>query len=137
MDTLLYLKNEPNCRHNFALKQAERMFTYNERHTSNSQGKQGKKQLDKKRLEVIQENTLKLRPLENKEDEVRAWYDCQGPFLKAGGNSTITKDFKPRPTFRVIIFNTLSTYMYMCTSNCIALHSHLKFKLYKCEFKGV
>lgn len=84
MDALLKLKNEANSRRNFALKQAERMFTYDERLTSNCQGKRGKKQLDKKRLEVIRENTLKLWPLENKEDEGSAWHDCRRAIDEGG-----------------------------------------------------
>ena len=84
MDTLLKLKNESNSRRNFAFKQAERMFTYDERLTSNCQGKRGKKPLDKKRLEVIRKNTLKLWPLENKEDEVGAWHDCRRAIDEGG-----------------------------------------------------
>ena len=84
MDILLKLKNEANSRRNFALKQAEQMFTYDERLTSNCQGKRGKKQIDKKRLEVIRQNTLRLWPLENKEDEGKAWHDCRRAIDEGG-----------------------------------------------------
>ncbi len=84
MDTLLKLKNEANSRRNFAHKQAERMFTYNERVTSNCQGKRGKQQLDKKRLKLIQDNTFKLWPLESKEDHAKAWHDCRRAIDEGG-----------------------------------------------------
>ena len=83
MDILLKLKNEANSRRNFALQQAEQMFTYDERLTSNCQGKRGKKQLDK-RLEIIRQNTLRLWPLENKEDESKAWHDCRRAIDEGG-----------------------------------------------------
>ena len=76
MDVLLKLRNEASSRRNFAFKQAEQMFTYNERLISNCQGKHGKKPLHAKRLDLIKLNTLKLWPLENKEDEAGAWKDC-------------------------------------------------------------
>ena len=77
MDVLLKLRNEANSRRNFAFKQSERVFTYDERLSSNCQGKRGKKALDAKRLSLIKMNTLKLWPLENKKDETSAWRECR------------------------------------------------------------
>ena len=84
MDVLLRLKNEANSRRNFAFKQAEKMFSYEERLTSNCQGKRGKKQLDPKRVDVIRRNTIKLWPLENKEEEGSAWNECRRAIDEGG-----------------------------------------------------
>ena len=84
MDVLLKLRNEANSRRNFAFKQSERMFTYNERLSSNCQGKRGKKALDAKRLNLIKMNTLKLWPLESKEDETSAWRECRKAIDEGG-----------------------------------------------------
>ena len=76
MDTLLRLKNETSSRRNFALKQAEKVFSSEERLESNCTGTRGKKALDKTRLATIQDNAFKLRPLESKENKKDAWKDC-------------------------------------------------------------
>lgn len=73
-----------SSRRNFALKQAERMFSFEERLTSNCLGKRGKKQLDEKKLETIRENTFKLCPLESHEDGVKAWRECRKAIDEGG-----------------------------------------------------
>ena len=72
MDQLVKLKDECSSRWNFALKQAERMFTFKERLTCNWQGKREKKQFDLEKLEKIMEATFRLCPLESGEDEKTA-----------------------------------------------------------------
>lgn len=84
MDQLVTLKKDANSRRNFALKQAERLFTTEERQTSNCRGKRGKKKLDGNRLKVIMENTFKLCPLESGEDQKTAWNDCQRAIDEGG-----------------------------------------------------
>lgn len=84
MEILLKLKNESNSRRNFALKQAEKLFTFNERLTSNCQGKRGKNRLDERRIALIRENTFKLWPLESKEDPEKAWHDCRRAIDEGG-----------------------------------------------------
>lgn len=84
MDELLKMKAKASSRRNFALKQAERMFSFEERLTSNCLGKRGKKQLDEKKLETIRENTFKLCPLESHEDGVKAWRECRKAIDEGG-----------------------------------------------------
>ncbi len=75
------LKSEANSRCNFALKQAEKLLTYEERLMSNCQGK---RRLDKVKLKHIEENTFKLWPLESQEDRVNAWKDCRKAIDEGG-----------------------------------------------------
>ena len=84
IDVLLKLGNEASSRHNFAFKQAEQTFTYNVRLTFNCQGKHGRKPLHAEKLDVIKLNTLKLWPLEIKEDEGGAWKDCRKTIDEGG-----------------------------------------------------
>ena len=96
MDVLVKLRNEANSRRNFALKQAEKMFTFDERLTSNCQGKRGKKRLDAKRIDLIKLNTLKLWPLENKEDEAGAWKDCRKAIDEGGRQLNLRLRLQPK-----------------------------------------
>ena len=77
LDSLLLLKNEYSSRRNFALKQAEKLYSKEERLTSNCTGKRGKKQLDQVRLGKIKEATFKLWPLDSKENPTDARKDCK------------------------------------------------------------
>ena len=73
----MLLKNECNSRRNFALKQAEKIISGEERLESNCAGKRRKKQLDPVRLEKIRAATFKLWPLDSKESAKDAWQDCK------------------------------------------------------------
>ena len=65
MDLLLRMQKEANSRRNFALKQVEKLFFFEERQSSNCQGK------------TQLENTFKLWPPENSKDKERIWKDCR------------------------------------------------------------
>ena len=81
---LLPLKNQCNSRRNFALKQAELIFSKEVRLVSNCTGKKGKLQLDPVKLEKIKESTFKVWPLDPRDNEKDAWQDCKRAIDEGG-----------------------------------------------------
>ena len=64
IEELIVLRSKANSRRKFALKQAEKMFTQDERIRCKCHGKHGKEALDKCHLNQIFDNTFRLWPLE-------------------------------------------------------------------------
>ena len=66
---LLKLKHSCSTRRNFAWRQADLMFTDEEKLTSNCTGTRGKNQLDKTKLDTIKRHVLQYWPPDGTENE--------------------------------------------------------------------
>ena len=79
------MKNESCSRRNFAMHQAEKMFTKEKWMGSNCEGRKGNRKLAPVlRTEKIHAATFKLWPLEGKEKFEDAWKECKKAIDEGG-----------------------------------------------------
>jgi len=82
-DLQLKIRRASSSRKNFAANLVRELFTEEERKTSNVNGRNKKKQLDKGRITSVKTMTFRNWPLDSREDEEKEWKVCVGAIDEA------------------------------------------------------